>query len=196
MISWSHGRDIQVCSLLCQATAGHLLQEPWNLVNLQILHYFNVSHFPHSELLLVLIFPRRQENSCKKGLGLKFRATQKWTLGPEMAPRKMTQDLRGLNSWRDGATLSFQLRRLQARLGIRRRNSEIPDSRALKDQQSNPAHVTEREAGLERGNDAPKVSGKESGRTRLECRSPASLANRTVNTWVPCEASRLSTRIS
>lgn len=72
----------------------------------------------------------------------------------------------------------------------------MPESRALRDQQSNPMPVTEGEAGLERGHDVPTVSEKESGRTRLEYRSPASLANRTVETWEPCVASFLSTRIS
>lgn len=72
----------------------------------------------------------------------------------------------------------------------------MPESRARKDQQSNPTHVTEGEAGLERGHDVPKVSGKESGRTRLEYRSPVSLASRMVDTWEPCVASFLSTQIS
>lgn len=67
---------------------------------------------------------------------------------------------------------------------------------ALRDRRSYLTHVAEGEAGLERGNDVPKVSEQDSSRTRLEPWSLESLANRMVDPWVLCGATFLSTQIS
>lgn len=129
------------------------LQKPWKFVDLQVLCYFKVSPIPHSELLLALIFPRRKENSSKKGLGPKFRTTEKWALRPEMAPGqpgKMAQDSGSLNSWVE-ALLVLSSGSSRPGFGLGGETQKYSSPRAFRDHQKDPTHVTERETEAWRG---------------------------------------------